>query len=224
MELINQIKELFERTPSDLEKIKDLLSSRKLSEDELAELAVSFTSVCSWEYQDALEPDLESVNAETMRSNYIVAALNLLLTFGLNPNTIVHYDNVLWNTMWIDAPNVAASTLRLLLENGGDPNHCMSPEDETIFEFISSKVSYDEYTHDCFHTVQCWLLLMAYGACFRNNEKIPLTMLGGHSIEIFKNFELFDYLIEPLPPEPGTYGNWTMHIFNTETKERVAVY
>ena len=59
---------------------------------------------------------------------------------------------------------------------------------ETLFEYIAFKVSYDEYTHEYFHTVQCWLLLMAYGACWQDGN-IPITMLGEKSVDIFKDFE-----------------------------------
>ena len=64
---------------------------------------------------------------------------------------------------------------------------------------------------------------MAYGACWRDGE-IPITMLGKQSVEIFKEFEQFDYEIEPLPQEPGKYGCWIMHIFNIHTLEEVARY
>ena len=160
---------------------------------------------------------------ENMHSNYVIEAINMLLEFGLDPNAIFDNDNVLWNAMWIDSPNVAASLMRLLLENGGDPNHFIPAEHDTLFEYIAFKVSYDEYTHDYYHTVQCWLVLMAYGACWRNGE-IPLTMLGNKSVEIFKEFEQFDYEIEPLPQEAGKYGCWIMHIFNIHTREEVARY
>ena len=223
MNLVNQIKELFEQTPSDLEKIRKLLGSRKFEKEELAELAVAFTDNCFCEYHDALDPKIDSVTIENMHSHCVVDAIRLLLEFGLDPNIIVNDDNVLWNAMWIDAPNVAASVMRLLLENGGNPNHLIPAEDETIFEYIADKVSYDEYTHEYFHTVQCWLLLMAYGACWRDGN-IPITMLGEKTVDIFKNFELYDYDIEPLPQEPGKYGCWIMHIYNINTKEEVAVY
>ena len=114
--------------------------------------------------------------------------------------------------------------MRLLLENGGNPNHLIPSEGETVFEYIDFMVSYDQYMHEYFYTVQCWLVLMAYGACWRNNGEIPLTMLGENSVEIFKNYELYDYEIEPLPQIPGKFGCWIMHIFNIETKEEVAVY
>ena len=223
MNLVNQIKEIFEQEPSNLGKIREFLNSREFTKEELAELAIAFTDNCFCEYHDALEPEIESVTIENMHSNYVVKAIEVLLEFGLDPNTILDNDNVLWSAMWIDAPNVAASVMRLLLENGGDPNHFIPAENETLFEYIAFKVSYDEYTHDYFHTVQCWLLLMAYGACWRNGE-IPITMLGKQSVEIFKEFEQFDYEIEPLPQEPGKYGCWIMHIFNIHTLEEVARY
>jgi hypothetical protein len=37
-------------------------------------------------------------------------------------------------------------------------------------------------------------------------------MLGNNSVEIFKNYELYDYEIEPLSQEPGKYGCRIMHI------------
>ena len=223
MNLVKQIKEVFEQEPSNLDEIRNLLSLRELTREELADLAISFTDDCFCEYRDALDPEVESETIENMHSNYIIEAINMLLEFGLDPNAIFDNDNVLWNAMWIDSPNVAASLMRLLLENGGDPNHFIPAEHDTLFEYIAFKVSYDEYTHDYYHTVQCWLVLMAYGACWRNGE-IPLTMLGNKSVEIFKEFEQFDYEIEPLPQEPGKYGCWIMHIFNIHTREEVARY
>ncbi len=223
MNLVKQINELFEKAPFDLSGIRQLLSCRKLTESELAELAVGFTKQCFGEYYDALDPEIESVTIENMHSNHIIGAISLLLEFGLDPNTIVDDDNVMWNSMWIDAPHMAASVLKLLLENGGNPNHFIPSEGESLFEYISFKVSYDEYTHEYFHTVQCWLLLMAYGACWQDGE-IPIKMLGGKTVEIFKDIDLYDYEIEPLPQEPGKYGCWIMHIYNVETTEEVAVY
>lgn len=223
MELVNQIKEKFNKTPSDIDGLRTLLSMRKFSEEELAEIAVDFTDDCFCEYQDALNSKISEITLENMNSNYILEAIALLLEFGLDPNTNVKEENVMWNTMWIEAPNIAASVLKLLLENGGNPNHYIPSEGETLFEYIGFKVSYDEYTHEYFHTVQCWLVLMAYGACWSDGE-IPIKMHGKNTVDIFKEFEKYDYEIEPLPQKPGKYGCWRMHIYNIETKEEVAIY
>ena len=224
MELITEIKEIFSNTPFNIDKIRELLSRREFTKEELAKLAIDFTDRCFCEYLDALRPECTSVTIDNMCSNHIVEALDLLLEFGLDPNVSIDDDNVMWNTMWIDAPGVAAASLKLLLENGGNPNHTTQKDPETLFEYIDFKVSYDEYEHKYFHTVQCWLLLMAYGASWNENGDIPLVMLGGNTVDIFKNYELYDYEIEPLPQIPGKFGCWIMHIYNVETGEKVAQY
>ena len=177
MNLVNQIKTSFEQEPSNLGKIKELLNFREFAKEELTELAIAFTEDCLGEYLDS---EIEPVTIENMHSNYVVEAIRLLLEFGLDPNIVIDDANAMWNAMWIDTPNIAATIMRLLLESGGDPNHHISAEHETLFEYIDFKVSCDEYTHDYFHTVQCWLVLMAYGACWCNGE-IPITMLGKHN-------------------------------------------
>ena len=222
MNSVEKIKSLFEKVPNDFGKIRELLSSQKFTKEELADIAVACAENCFGEYSDACNPKYENFNIEDMRSNYIVEAIELLLEFGLDPNITVNNDeNVMWEAMWIDAPGVAAKVLKLLLENGGNPNHYIAEEHETLFEYISFKVSEDEYTHQYFYTVQFWWLLMAYGGCWKNGE-IPLEMLNGNSVEIFKDYELFDYEIECF--EPFKIGNWKMHIYNIETKEKVATY
>ena len=202
MELVKQVKEIFKQSPSNLGKIRKTLSIRNFSKEELSELAIDFTDDCFCEYHYAFDTEVEYVTLKDMHSNYITQAISLLLEFGLDPNTIVEENNVLWNTIWMDAPNTAASVLKLLLENGGDPNHFIPADRETLFDYITFKISYDEYTHEYFHTFQCWLLLMAFGACWGDDE-IPITMLEGKSVEIFKEFKLYDYEIEPFTASAG---------------------
>lgn len=223
MNEVELLKELFSSIPPRWDEIRAVLSSRSFSKEELAILAYDVADNCFCEYRDALDPEVEDVTPDMMHSNYLLDSLRLLLEYGLDPNINVKDKNVLWTLQWVDAPNVAASALRLLLEHGGNPNHSMPSEGDTLFEYVAFKVSYDEYTHDYFHTVQFWLVLMAYGGCWRNGD-IPLTMLHGNKVEILKHFELYDYYIEPLPQEPSKYGCWIMHIFNTETDEEVARY
>ena len=216
-------KALFAAIPPDWEKIQDVLSTSKFSKEELALIAIDVTDNCFCEYSDAMNPEVEDVTIDTMHSNYLIDSLQILLDHGLDPNTVVEDENVMWNTQWVDAPDVGAAALRLLLENGGNPNHLIPAEGETLFDYVAFRVSYDEYLHEWMHTVQCWLVLMAFGGCWHNGN-IPLTMLGGNLVGIFKSFEDYDYTIEPLPQEPGKYGCWIMHIFRIETQEEVARY
>ena len=222
MNAVEKIKKIFDEKPVAMDEIRSLLSSREFTKEELAEIANYFTDHCFCEYRDALNPEIDEITLENMSSNYIIDAISLLLEFGLDPNVIVNDENALDNAQWIDAPDVGATVMRMLLENGGDPNLWIPTEPETLFEYVAFKVSYDECA-EYFNIFQCWLVLMAYGGCWSNGE-IPITMLGGKTVDIFKNFELFDYAIEQLPKEPGKYGLWRMHIYNIETKEEVAVY
>ncbi len=223
MKLFEEINVLFEKVPTDFDRIKKLFAQRKFTKEELSKIALKCVDNCFGEYHDACNPEYTDFTVDNMNSTYILDSISLLLELGLDPNIIVNDESLIWNTMWIDAPNIGASVMRLLLENEGDPNCFLPSEGETVFDYISFKVSYDEYPHEYFHTVQCWLVLMAYGACWKNGE-IPLTMLNGNSVEIFKNFELYDYTIETLPSELGKYSCWIMHIYNVETNEEVARY
>jgi hypothetical protein len=214
---------MFAQVPPDWGKIDALLSEAHFSDEELAAIAIDLTDDCFCEYNYAINEDFPDLTPENMHSNYLLQSLQTLLDHGLDPNTIYNEENVLWNIQFINAPGAAGSAMRLLMEYGGNPNHCIPDDDETLFDSISFDVSYDKYTHEYEYTVQCWLVLMAYGGCWSDGE-IPLKMLGGHSAAELKNFESIDYSIEPLPPEPNRYGCWIMHVFSKDTGEEIARY
>ena len=222
MTAFEEMNKLLSEYSPDWEKIKDVLNKNTFTQEELARLGIEATDRCFCEYRDALDPDVSEISLERLWSRNLFQTISLLLDYGMNPNMKIDDDNVMWNTQWVDTPDVGASTLRLLLEHGGDPN-LKDDGGETLFEYIGFKVSYDSYGKEDKHVVQCWLVLMAYGGCW-DDGGIPLEMLNGNEVNIFRNFELFDYTIEPLPEIPGYYGNWIMHIFNIKTGEEVARY
>lgn len=214
---------LFSEIPPDRKKIEDVFSQYTFSKEQFAEIAVALAQDCFVEYSDALDKRVPDVTPDHMNSNHLLESLQQLLNHGLDPNICVgeDADNVMWYLQFVDTPNIGASAMRLLLENGADPNLKLPPEEESVFDWLDFDVSYDHYTY--VYTVQCWLVLMAYGGCWENGN-IPLTMLNGNKVDIFKNFEHYDYSIEPLPQEPGYYGCWIMHIFDIRTREEVARY
>ena len=222
MDLVERIKDEFANNPSNLEEIRRLLETRKLSEIELAEIGISFVGWGFGEYFDILNAKVPELTLENNHSNHLIDAVSLLLEFGLNPNTIIEYENIMWSAMYVDLPGIGASVMKLLLENGGNPNLYMPDERETLFDYIAFKVSEDEYTHDYLHTVQIFWVLLAYGGRYEYSGVVPITMLGNNTVEIFKDFRLFDYYIEY--PEKGNYNRWTMHIYNVETEEEVATF
>jgi len=219
---VDKVNKLFRQSPPAWDQIKTCFEKNQFSKHDLAVMACEAVGECLGEYYDAEyrgEGDINNLN-----SHYILEVLQYLLDKGLDPNEVLDdaTDSAFWDVRWIDTPDVAASAVRLLMEYGADANIRYPRNSETLFEYISFKISCDEYTHDYFHTVQCWLVMMGYGACWDNGE-IPLTMLGNHDVSIFKEFEKFDYILEEIP-RLGTYAAWRMHIFNKETGEFVAVY
>ena len=216
---------LFAQIPPDRQAITHIFRRHSFTQEQLSQLAVDLAEDCFREHYDALDVKVQEVTPEHMHSNHLIESLKQLLQFGLDPNLSVgeYEDNVMWDLQYVDAPNVGASAMRLLLENGADPNLILPSEGESVFDDLAFKVSYDCYSHEYFFMVQCWLVLMAFGGCWRDGS-IPLTMLNGHQVGIFKEFEYYDYKIEMLPQEPGYYGCWIMHIFDTRTGEEVARY
>lgn len=221
MDLVKQIEQQFTNAPSEFDALEQLLSTRTFTPTELATLAISFADNCFCEYRDALNPEIPAITIENMHSNHLAAAIKLLLAKGLDPNVSVNGENVMWATQYIDAPNVAPAVLQLLLEQGGNPNHCIETERESLFEYVNFKVAYDSHDEEYRHVVQCWLLLIAYGA---DISDIAFRMQGNHTVDVLKNYELFDYEIESLPPKPGQAGHWIMRVYNLKTKELVAIY
>lgn len=217
--------QLFAQIPPDREEIESVFRTYDFSPEQLAEIAYETVGDCEREYRDALDDAFPDVTLENMHSDHLLDSLRQLLEHGWNPNLCFgeYHDNAMWDLQYVDAPNIGAAAMRLLLENGADPNLHMPGESETLFEFVEFKVADDSYTHEYVYVVQCVLVLLAYGGCWEDGS-IPLTMLNGNRVDIFRDFEHYDYVIEMLPQKPGYFGCWIMHIFDTRTKEVVACY
>lgn len=217
----NELLKLFSFIPPKWDEIKKLLDEHKLTKLELADIANEIVDDCSYEYQWALNPDDKSVTLDTMHTPFLIDSLKLLVEYGFDPNVnnSTYDDTAMFGLIYVDMPNVGASALRYLLENGANPNFGDNfVKTDNLFNYLTASIAFDKY--DFAYKVQCWLVLMAYGASYTDGT-IPLEMLNGNKIEIFKNFERFDYKIEHYP-ENSCCGKWTMHIFNKETGEEVA--
>lgn len=228
---INDMLPIINELPPVLQKIDRILSENNFSKEELAKMANEAVGNCLCEFKNAVgspmehgfDPKFRTVHIDNLYSNSLEQVLRCLLRHGYDPNVTVDDNNAFDDLQLVDTPDVGASCMRLLLENGADPNRRYTDDPDTLFEFIAYKVSFDEYTHRHFNTVQCWLVLMGFGGNWKDGS-IPVKMLNGHSAEIFRQFELFDYYIEELPQTPGKYGCWKMHIYDTRTNEEVAIY
>ncbi len=222
-ETMDEVESLFAAIPPKRIEIDCIFRQYRFSKVQLAILAHHLAEDCFREYYDAMDPNVEEVTPEHMHSNHLVESLQQLLNYGLDPNVFAgeYNDNVMWNLQYVDAPNVGAAAMRLLLEHGANPNLICPSENESIFDYLDFAVSYDCYSHDYFFMVQCWLVLIGYGGRPRCNRD-PVVMLKNNSLKIFKNFEYYDYEIEMLKQKSDEYGLWIMHIFDVRTGTEVA--
>lgn len=212
MSIIEKLKKLLSEVPPKWNQIRNIMDSNTLTKEDLATLAISLADDCFCEYTDALDPEIKGLDADNMCSDYLIEGLSLLLEYGLDPNIVVNEDNVMWNLQWVYAPNVGAGALRLLLENGGDPNHEQSSWGGRLFQNIDYEIDEDVGEVSWYAVIQMWLVLIAYGG-YRIEGILPITMKNGNSVEIFKNFE--NYYFEK---------NEVLQIFDKETGEEVAYY
>ena len=222
MDYIKNVKQLFTETPPQWDKISCILNEQHFTKEELADIAIHIVNNCFCEYKEATEyRGLESVDIKTTNSYYLVESLKMLLQFGLDPNVSVHGDNAIWYTQYVDIPNVAASAMRLLLEHGGNPNITVDDDPERLFEDIDDKVFEDAYVYGFEYVVQCWLVLLAFGGQSKYNVN-PIKMMDGYKIDIFKDFENYDYVFGSVYEEEDKRNRFAMLIFDKRTRMVVA--
>jgi hypothetical protein len=177
--------------PVDFFRLNRLLYEWKPPAVALSEIANILGDLCAYEFADA--SDDGNIVEENLMGFYLPEILQLLLSYGMDPNEHFDSNNIMAQLQWVDYKDCAVRSLKLLLESGGNPN--LSVDGESLFEHVNTVVSYDQYEDE--YLVKFWLLLMAYGGCWENGE-IPLTMAEGYAVEIFKNHEDYVYTIEML--------------------------
>lgn len=138
----------------------------------------------------------------------------MLLDCGLDPNSMYIDSAPIYSLLFVDAPNIAAETMRLLLKHGGNPNLLIGGD--YLFSEVDFMVAYD--CVDKLHFVQCLFVLAAFGG---NNgtQGNPFSMKNGYEISRLKDFESISYSIEFL----GGY-KWRMHIRDRDTGVEIAAY
>lgn len=170
--------ELLMVIPPRFEAAESLMKEHNLSPDEVTRVGNIYAEKCFLDFGDYLAETYPEYRLSEMpipdgpvpvHSTYIYEVVELLLQFGLDPNAIYEepysYLNIMDSLKHIDNGYVAADTMGLLLEHGGDPN--LSLDGETLFEMVDFDVwfgsveqemrwRYDSWVH-------LWMVLVAYG-------------------------------------------------------------
>ena len=153
---------------------------------------------------------------------------DLLLDHGLDVELVIRYDeinddNILMALHFLDCGNLNARLARKILSRGGTPNVPMTNRGITAFEDLSSSVyidiAYDTYyeKRKLHQAIVYWMVLVGFGGKDLGNHD-PVTMQGGHKVEILQEFERFTHKIVFTSP-----GKFDLYILDKQTQEVVAI-
>lgn len=111
--------------PPDLDAVESFLRSEELSPSEVTRVANEYVEECycdATEYASECTAPLEPQVIPNLHSTYLYDIIKLLLQFGLEPNGTYDDNNIMLSLKYIHNEFIAADTLALLLEHGGNPH------------------------------------------------------------------------------------------------------
>ncbi len=204
--MINHIEHLYELCkvqPFDTEKIKNYIIDNKLNSEQVTRAAIKLCNYGCFSYLDYLyEKEKESSTGELRTYNW-EELFDVLIEMGLDANLIIcddeyNYENVLQELQYFDDGDLGAKIARNILNNSGNPN--IKIDGISLFEEIDSDLMFDIQWGLYHHKWQqdkafrYWLVMVGFGGTI-NNGQIPVKMCNGFRVDIFKEFEKFDYNI-----------------------------
>ena len=234
-ELLKKLTELH-RDPTAIEK---LLQEKGYSPDAVSRAGFDYARTC-WDnceyYHNKHFEELRYSESKPVPDSYsanMLQVFKLLLKYGLDPNAVCEdkcgSDTVLSCVEYVSNEYVAADTLALLIEHGGDPYKNVS--DESLFEEVNFDVFFgafnmeDRSIYDSI--VHCWFVLLGYSDKAGNSKDL-LTAFGKRQCDC----DLEDFRISDLRQHRNyTFGisnvpsrgeNWSLHIFDKRTRWEVA--
>ena len=238
MEIPNKAKRLYElilTIPVDLNEIKKEIENSQLSAEELGIVAYEYANECFYEGVEIDDEDNENLDLffsspavviPNHHSTYFLEVIELLLQYGLDPNTIVEDDSLLDTVRYVHNEYIAADTLALLFANGADID--LKIKGSRVFHDIDFDVSFDAFNqHNRRYydsLVHCWFVWLGYGARMDNGEsglELYTEWNTGKEFDLAKlrNHRDYDFCLSRVP----SHGeNWSLHIFEKKTLWEVA--
>ena len=176
MNISETLYQLFMELPPNLEDIKRTLDNNSYTSESISETFCKFAEECFCEYTEFIEKNKRKPKDDEIHSTYVFPLCELLLKYGLDPNYVFgeknDESNIMYEVYWIDKPYVAADTLRLLLENGGNP--LLEVDSESIWHLSDFDIWFDvshgyaeekHYMLKFDNRVHYWLVLRGYLFC-----------------------------------------------------------
>ena len=230
--------ELLMQLPPDFAAAEALLKQDDFSPEEVTKVAICYAEESAMDIADTFCTSRDDCISffgvmppdgviPGLHSTYVYEVVQFLLPFGLQPNGVYSDGSDEYNIMdslkYIENEYVAADTMALLMEYGGDPN--LVVDHENLFRYIDFYVWFDtveQYMRWRFDAlVHIWMVLLAYGG--KIEDKAP-------AVQVFNEYdsdELFD--LRKLKDHRNYYvglstlnNQRTIHIFDKKTFWEVA--
>lgn len=222
IQTIQKLFELCNKTDVNLKEVENFIISSNATSEEITRTAIKLADENSLEIINFEHFEERSPTPDELVSSNFIELFDLFIRYGLLPNYIYSDEratgyNIMEQIQFIDNGDIAPIILRKLMEIGGNPN--LVVENKTVFHNADFDVVFDAVNTDNTHMyeteVKVWLVLMGYGGVL-DDGRCPVEMKEGYSVEIFREFEKFNFKIE--------FGDkdWTMYIYDKSTKEVVA--
>ena len=117
---------------------EQILSDGRLTAQEVTWIGNMYVEECIWDTDNHY--DTEGI-IPGLHSTYIYEVVELLLRYGLDPNQEYDEGNILFALECVDNEFLAADTLDLLLQAGGDP--ALEDDGETFLESLNFDIFFD---------------------------------------------------------------------------------
>ena len=192
MNITEKLFDLFMALPPDSAQIKQVIKNDNCSRECISEAFCKFAEECHGEYGDFMNKYSRKPLDEEIHSTYVFPLCELLLQYGLDPNYVFGEEafesNVMYEIYWIDKPYVAADTLKLLLEHGGDPH--TEIDGESLWHLADFDIYFD-VSHG-------YAQKKDYKQTFDNHIHFWLVLRGFLSQEeaMYKEHHLFTYKLD----------------------------
>ncbi len=223
---------LLRENPPDIQGLREELDIGDYTPEQVTKAAIQYLDDCfddqvkedyerdEWEKLNFWEqPAVVAVRPE-LRSAHIPEALKVLLEYGLDPNAVYDGENVMHSLKYIDNEYVAADTLALLFEHGGDCNMMFDGmelfidlDHDVVFDAANQN---DRRRYDAL--VHCWFVYLGYGAKLRNGASAVDTFCG-FDISELKQHRNFTFALTYTPNRGET---WCLHIIDRRNFWEVA--
>ncbi|MBO4770538.1 MAG: hypothetical protein J5563_07140 [Clostridia bacterium] len=231
----DRLLKLLTALPTDLEAIEKTLKQEDFKPDEVTRAGFDYAEACFYECLDVLWDHSEeyacsaSIPVPGLMSTEMPRIFELLLRYGLDPNAEFDCETVMGQAAMVSNGYVAADTLALLLEHGGDP--FLPSDDISLFDELDFNVCFDAFNqvNRMFYDaeVHCWFVLLGYTEG-REQAKNHIDVFSERRNDCnYEPFEISDLKQHrnytfALTNVPNRGENFSLHIIDRRTFWEVA--